>query len=329
MAHSHIDLPPGTPASFLMFVDTEEEFDWSKNLESKNRSVAALPHLKLAHDIFAKHGVVPHYLVDYPVANAVTARDLFRSLAAEHPLEIGAHLHPWVTPPYEEQISAFNSFPGNLPSELERAKLLTLTNAIRDGFNCSPIVYKAGRYGIGPNTPSILTSLGFQIDVSVRSRFDYSKSHGPNFAHIASHPYWLNDEKTLLEIPSSSAFSGLLAPVGSYLNDESSENGRNSLSNGVLSKLKLLCRLNLTPEGYTIEEAITCIGRLQKLNIKVFTISFHSPSLEIGNTPYVRNEHDKRQLLHWLDEILKYLKDEVGAAPSTAAQTYEFCRGLI
>ena len=69
--------------------------------------------------------------------------------------EVGAHLHPWVTPPAEEEVTRFNSYAGNLPLSLESSKIARLVEAIEASFGRRPIVYKAGRYGFGANTASI------------------------------------------------------------------------------------------------------------------------------------------------------------------------------
>src|SRR3546814_5249321 len=91
---------------------------------------------------------------------------------------IGTHLHPWVNPPFEEAVTGPNSFAGNLPPALERAKLGVLTDTIEAAFGRRPTVYRAGRYGVGPNTAAILRDLGYRVDVSVRALFDYrSEEH--------------------------------------------------------------------------------------------------------------------------------------------------------
>jgi hypothetical protein len=74
--------------------------------------------------------------------------------------EIGVQLHPWVNPPHDEDVNQFNSFAGNLPYELERAKFLKLHETIIRNFSAVPLIYRAGRYGLGPNTASILREAG-------------------------------------------------------------------------------------------------------------------------------------------------------------------------
>ena len=47
---------------------------------------------------------------------------------------VGTQLHPWVNPPFDEEVTAANSFVGNLPAALEAAKLDVLTDAITPAF---------------------------------------------------------------------------------------------------------------------------------------------------------------------------------------------------
>ena len=60
---------------------------------------------------------------------------------------MGAHLHPWVTPPHEEVVCLVNSYPCNLPDDLERRKLRVLSDAIEARLGRRATVYKAGRHG--------------------------------------------------------------------------------------------------------------------------------------------------------------------------------------
>jgi len=57
---------------------------------------------------------------------------------------------PWVNPPFDEALTVANSFAGNLPEAIERAKLRVLTDRITEAFGRRPQVYRAGRYGIRP-----------------------------------------------------------------------------------------------------------------------------------------------------------------------------------
>lgn len=160
-------LPPNSPPVLLVVIDTEEEFDWTKPFSRESRGVTSIALQPLAHRIFDGFGITPTYVVDYPVATTPAAYSVLRDVHRQGKCEIGAHLQPWVNPPDEEIITTRNSYPGNLPPELERRKLEMLTAAIEANIGTRPRIYKAGRYGVGPVTARILDELGYDIDLSV------------------------------------------------------------------------------------------------------------------------------------------------------------------
>src|SRR3954452_8499931 len=93
------DLPVNSPPVLIVVIDTEEEFDWAKPLDPKARSTDNIRHQFLAQAIMDRHGIVPTYVVDYPVADSPEAVSVLRAINDEGRCEIGAHLHPWVSPP--------------------------------------------------------------------------------------------------------------------------------------------------------------------------------------------------------------------------------------
>src|SRR5690606_14336096 len=138
---------------------------------------------------------VPIYRGDWPLANSPRASEMLRTACAAGKAEIGVQLHQWVNPPFDEVVSERNSFTGNLPPELERAKLGNLYRAIERNFEVAPAIYRAGRYGVGPHTAEALAAQGIAIDTSVRANFDYSAGGGPDFRNHPLAPYWLDDDK--------------------------------------------------------------------------------------------------------------------------------------
>ena len=116
--------PATSPALLMVLVDAEEGFDWSKPLARGNTDVTAMAAQHRAHRIFEKYAIKPTYVVDYPVAGRQEGSTPLRELYDDSLCEIGAHLHPWVNPPDEEVVSPRNSFPGNLPRELEACVII-------------------------------------------------------------------------------------------------------------------------------------------------------------------------------------------------------------
>ena len=240
--------------------------------------------------------MVPLYLVDYPLATSERAGEILRGPIAAGKAEIGVQLHPWVNPPFEEEVNEFNSFSGNLPEPLERAKFTALRDAIVKNFGTAPLSYRAGRYGVGPNTVPILKDCGIAIDTSARSRFDYSATGGANFRDLPVKPWWVDAERRLMEMPLTTVFWGPLRKWGHWLYPRM---WRVPRLRGALSRFGLLERIPLTPEGVTREEALRAIDLAIDDGLPILVFSFHSPSLASGYTPYVRSEADLDAFYDW------------------------------
>lgn len=308
------DIPPsgsraqfsaGFGQRFMLTVDTEEEFDWDKPLVREGHGLAHVTRLAKFQQFCEGEGVKPVYLVDWPIAQSREAAEVLAAPLAAGRAEIGIQLHPWVNPPFEEELTSGNSFAGNLPRELERAKLLALRDAIEKSFGRTPLIYRAGRYGCGAHTAELLAEAGIALDTSVRSRFDYSAAGGPNYRHHPAWPYWHDDARTLLELPLTTTFWGMLRRQGDILYPAL---WRIPRLRGMLSRLALLERIPLTPEGVEVEEAIRGIDMALDDGLPLLVFSFHSPSLAPGHTPYVRSEADLDRLYDWWRRIFAYLE---------------------
>jgi hypothetical protein len=305
----------GFEQRFLVTVDTEEEFDWSAPLSRDLHSVATIPALRTFQTFCEGFGVVPVYLVDYPIVQSPLVADAIGEAVSSGRAEVGVQLHPWVSPPFSEDVSEINSYAGNLPVELEREKFAILHGAIMARFGTAPLIYRAGRYGLGPSTAEILMDHGLTIDTSVRARFDYSGTGGPNYRDHPVKPYWIDRSRNLLELPLTTVFWGPLRSLGSVIYPHL---WRAPAGRGMLSKAGLLERIPLTPEGTTAEEAIRGIDIALDEELPVLVLSFHSPSLAPGFTPYVRNEAELERLYDWWRTVFTHLADR-GVAPTSVA----------
>ena len=312
----HVRFNPQFGQRFLLTVDTEEEFDWTKPLAREEHTVLTVAQLARFQEFCEGQGVIPVYLVDYPIATSPAAIEILRPAIAAGKAEVGVQLHPWVSPPHDEEVNERNSFAGNLPPELERAKFTNLRAAIAKNFGSAPLIYRAGRYGVGPNTAEILGSGGIAIDSSVRSCFDYSSQGGPNFRDFPVRPYWLDRNKGLMELPLTTVYWGLLHQMGAWLYPQM---WRVPRLRGLLARIGLLERIPLTPEGVTVEEAIRGIDIAVDQALPVLVLSFHSPSLAPGYTPYVRSEDDLDSLYDWWRQVFAYLRQR-GVAPTTVSE---------
>jgi glycosyltransferase involved in cell wall biosynthesis len=294
-------------------VDAEENFDWSGPFIRTASRVTSMRSQHKAHRVFERYGVIPTYLVDFPVASQDAGREPLRELLEAGVCEIGAQLHPWVTPPFVEVISKRNSYPGNLPMVVEYDKLLALTNMLEEAFGIRPRIYRAGRCGFGPNTAEILRHLGYLADSSIMPYWNYGPQSGPDFRAFGAEPYWIDRDRSVLEMPISVALVGRAAHLGPSMsvglfNPISERAGLTA----AVARLGLIERIRLTPEGIDIDEAKRLVRQMIADEHRVFVLTYHSPSLEPGSTPYVRTAADLTHFLAWLEEFYDFFITEIG-----------------
>ena len=312
-----VDLDLQAPV-LLIVVDTEEEFNWNLPFDRKSVATHSIPSQDRAHEIYDRYGVVPTYVTDFPVASSPVASRYLRSLVDAGRAEFGTHCHPWVTPPHGEALSLFNSFHGNLPIELEEAKIRASTDAVAQAFGHAPKVFKAGRYGLGPHTLGILQELGYTVDCSYVPHTSFSQEGGPSFHRTPVQPFFTDASRKLLEVPMSVGVSGALGGMGrrvpAIFDHPLSRAGRIP---GIASRLGLLERLRLSPEGFDLESQTRVMTALFNQGLKVFTLTYHSPTLQPGNTPYVNNQEDLERFLATIEGVLLFFRDRLGGSFST------------
>jgi hypothetical protein len=290
---ARLHLPDSFGTRFAMFGDAEEEFDWNAPFRRESTATETIRALPDANRRFQAAGLEPCWMADWPVVDNAESGAILRDLVASGQCTIGTQLHPWVSPPFDEEVSRHNSYTCNLPRDLQREKLLRLTGRIEAVTGTRPRAYRAGRYGIGPHTAAHLQEMGYALDVSVRSCFDYRGQGGADFTH---HPLWpWTIAPDLFELPLSTAFTGALERWPALYRAESLR--------GTLARTGLLARVPLTPEGVPLANALEAIEALLGEGHRLFSLSFHTPSLVPGHTPYVRDAADLATFWRWWDGV--------------------------
>lgn len=278
---------------FIVMVDTEEEFNWRAPFSRSSDATTSVTALPAATARFNTLGIHPVYLCDYPVVTRPKSAAIVREMAQSDICEVGAHLHPWVTPPHSEEVTAHHSFTGNLPRELQRQKLQTMTETIEHLLGKKPTVFRAGRYGLGRDTMADLARLGYRMDASVRPLHDYSPEGGPNYADCPLWP-WKTAEG-IIELPLTSGWIGWLRQFPALYDA--------SVLRGALARAAMLSRIPLTPEGVPAHKAVEAIKVLFDSGLDVFSLSFHSPTVSVGFTPYTQSDRDLTAFWKWWDVV--------------------------
>jgi len=302
------------PTLLIVSVDTEED-NWQPRRDDVTiENIRELPRLDA---LFRRLGVRATYLTTYQVAIREWAADILREVRAGG-AEIGAHLHPWNTPPLDEPFLPRNSMLQNLPPPLQLAKLERLTATLQDAIGVRPLAFRAGRYGLGPETIGALICTGYQVDSSVSPFINLETTDdGPNFVGAPIDAYrlgWGGDPRRpalkgeLLEIPLSYGYSrgpfSFWDPARRLLERPPFRWLRLA---GIADRLGIVKRLALCPELASVEDMLTLSRRLLEHGVRHLHVSWHSPTLKPGLSPFAATAADVARLYASLEAYFEGL----------------------
>ena len=162
-----------------------------------------------------RYGVVPTYVIDYPVASTASSADRLSEIASSGALSHRGALASVGQSAVHEAVEARMSYGCNLGLELEREKIANLKTAIRDHRRrrCSGLQGRSLR--VRSKTAGILEELDFDIDVSVNPNMDFTDDGGPSFEGFSVEPAHFGQTRRLLELPCTTGFIGASRPLGS------------------------------------------------------------------------------------------------------------------
>lgn len=280
-----------TKTKLSIVIHTEEEFDWNGGFKSQNNQVNHAEQLLDVCTGMFNEGYKVTFTLDYAFVNSVGGKNFIDAIKAgfKQQTEWGAHLHPWVNPPFKDYPGDVtpeqDSFPGNLPAEEEYDKLSCLTEKVSNAIGIKPVVYLAGRYGIGPNTHKTLKDLGYKFDLSITPFTDYSPIKGPDFSEYNNRAF---ENEGIKSIPHTMGYISIFPVFSDWLN-RSAENLpklNKSFIGKVILRLLGVKKVRLSPEGYSAKEMVKLAKSMQRIGIEHLIYSFHSSSCMIGGSPY-------------------------------------------
>lgn len=295
----------------LVTVDTEEDNWWPTRVDLTARNVEELPRL---HEVLDAHDVRPTYLVTYRVARDPSAARTLAELHRKAGAEVGAHLHPWNTPPQDRTVADSVSLE-KLSESTQRAMIRTLTAAIEEAIGIRPRSFRAGRWSLSPTLVKILAEQRYQVDSSVLTYTYWDDVPGsPAYFHATPHPYRLGTsgdlerpaaDGCLVEVPATAGFNrrpwDLFSRVDRLMR---SDWLRRLHLHGILHRTGLLRRITLTPEQFPACRMLELARVAIAQELPVLNLHLHSNSLLPGCNEYVRSPEDRDLLLQRIDEFL-------------------------
>jgi peptidoglycan/xylan/chitin deacetylase (PgdA/CDA1 family) len=302
--------------NLVITIDTEED-NWNVSSPT-DQAVENIERLPLLQDLFDEFAVKPTYLITYPVATNDRSVSILRAIVESGRCEIGAHCHPWNTPPIEEEISNKNSMLCNLPIDLQYRKLYSLDRAIQESFGVKPVSFRAGRWGYNHTVAANLCRLGYKIDSSITPYTNWTGDHGPNFSHVSPQLYSFSSDRIfhhepngpLIEIPATIGYLqknfALCTKILQFLERGSVRRFRLV---GLLNYFQLISKVWLSPEVSDEKRMIQLAEQMRQNQYGVVNMFFHSTSVKAGLSPFVKSAADETRFRSRIREFLTYARD--------------------
>lgn len=314
----------------VVTIDVEED-QWGivPHDHATARNVYRLPRLQ---KLLNEFGVIPTYLVSYPVVQDPYAIGILREIVEAGECEIGAHCHPWNTPPFTEPLTTRNSMLCNLPATLQYEKLQRLHEGIQTSLGRTPIAFRSGRWGFDTEVARNLLRLGYRIDTSVTPYTSWARKSGPDFSCFSPQPYAFapncrtgqGSNDLLAEIP---ATIGYLHGDFQACTELADRLNRAPLCGfklaGLLSRLHLLRKVWLSPEMETPARMMRLVRQMRRQRYELLNLVFHSSALLEGCGPFVRSRADEYAFLKRLRTFLYHARnDGIGFVALSEAARY-------
>jgi hypothetical protein len=303
--------PAARPLCAIL-VDAEEDFDWHRPVQGVAYDLGGMRHLADLQTILAAYGAMPTYLLTYPVLQDAAVVAALRRRLARGQCGVGIQLHTWVTPPFGEPAEPRNSFAANLTAAQEERKLLALMQAFRGCFGADPTVFRAGRYGLGRNTPGLLERHGFRVDTSLAPCTSFADEGGPDFSAMEFAAFWFGRQRRVLELPLCRSIVGWggRPAASAYRRLAAGQPAAHLLAQvlpGLLAWSRCAERVTLSPEGNDSGAVGRLVAALLGRGQRVLALSLHSSSLSVGRNPYVQSRADLHRFYDQLSAALDLL----------------------
>ena len=279
----------------VVTIDVEE--DWETGNSPTTKNIKAIPKLQKICDICK---IRPTYLINYPVLEDKKNIEIFKKILRQKKCEIGTHLHPWNTPPFNEKDSKFR-FPHELSNKELTKKFNTITKKIKTAFNITPTSYRAGRYGIDGRQIKLLEKHNYLVDSSTTPLWHTSLHRiNPYFADYEN-VYKKGDSK-ILEIPITILFNKKF-----NINKNIYYNLPNRVK-GILSRTNLLRLCWLRPSYTSLRDMRKIINIAIKKKMPIINMMFHSNELTQGTSPYTKTKFQTNLFYNRLIGIRRYTR---------------------
>jgi hypothetical protein len=297
--------------AFLITIDTEGDDLWKGPSQITTRNSQFLPRFQ---DLCERFGFTPTYLVDYEMALCPVFSAFAREVLRRGAGEIGAHLHPWNTPPIRPLTGDDNAcgpYASEYPPELVSEKLSVLTRLLADTFQAPMTSHRAGRWGFDGPYARALAGLGYLADCSVTPGVSWKASPGkpggeggPDYTAAPREPYFIDFDdvrrpgaSNLLELPVT-ILSLAPRPIERLRNALP----QRAIPRRVLNRLYPPCAW-LRPDGKHRRQLLRVLAKALQEGRTYLEFMLHSSELMPGGSPTFPSQESVEALYRELETL--------------------------
>jgi hypothetical protein len=320
---------------FIVTVDTEADNQWKPvagHLPVEN--LRALPRFQA---LCASHGFPPTYLCTYEVASAASFTASLRAWDESGEAEVGAHLHPWSTPPSSQWDLTVrgSAYPSELPAEVFTEKLDALTRRVAEALGHRPSSYRAGRWGFSATNVADLLAQGYIVDCSVTPLVKWTDAGaiggGPDFRAAPHRPYFVDrddaareGDSDLLEVPMTVLHTNPLARRWPAISELQQRHRRNRIARVIDGAFDVSPQWLRPFPRMTVARLQRVVDTARALQLPVIELMLHSSELLPGGSPYNRTAADVDDVFDRLDGLFRYLRSLEVTGCTLSAYAREF-----
>ena len=303
----------------VVTVDTEADGQWDHGRSLSTANVAAWPAFQ---ELCRRHAVRPTWLITSEIADDPAAVGFLRPLVLAGEVEVGAHLHPWTTPPFSDEPGLrrndrSHAYPCHLEPELLLAKLETLTVQVARAAGARPTSYRAGRFGLDAVGAWLLSELEYEVDSSVTPFVTWAshagrpgRGGGPDFRRHDCRPFRVagTGAPGLVEMPVTITPTYAVTRRVPWLRDHWQARPVR-LARHALRAAARPQPLWLRPRPeYVLGDLQALVVAAERAHLPFAVFMFHSSELLAGASPYRPTQADVDTLLELLDGLFAWCR---------------------
>jgi len=292
-----------------------------------------IPHVIMP--LLKQFKIKPTFLLSPEVIKDAQASDILSKITE---CELGTHLHGEFIPPNDNPFTHRTDIPQcSYAPEVERQKLLNLTDLFEERFGYRPKSFRAGRFGISRFTLKFLEELGYWVDSSVTPFYIHNLGNGLVSNHWGAplEPYYPSQNDpfrpgslSVLEVPVTIIIPQITHWPRWILRVIGKVGRIRRMVTKRFGKPRWLRPLRGSPIEL-IETAETVIRAWRSKTPPILNIMFHSVEVIPGANPYTSTQEDVNYLLDSLSQLFRYLHEKYQVISLTLSEVAQLLKKKV